>query len=133
MKIQAFRWLSLLTGLLYLWLFYQLLFTPAQMLRSFGVEADAHTVYLAKRISVLMLGFSILLFLSSPLLPSRGRAVIATAVAVNMAGFAINSYWGAAHHILSDSVIPLIGGIESVVALSFGVFATSDYLKTRAN
>ena len=131
MRSNPFRWLSLATGLLYLWLFYQLLFTPAQMLQSFGVGADVHTVFLAQRISVLMLGFSVLLLLSLGLPPSRARGAIAAAVSVNMAGFAINSFWGVTHGLLNDSAIPVIGCIEALVAAGYGVFAVSDFLKAR--
>ena len=123
--------LSLLTGLLYLWLFYQLLFTPVEMLKGFGVAADPHAIYLAKRISVLMLGFAVLLLLGLRLNPSAARAVIAAAVATNMAGFALNSFLGAAHGILTDPAIPLIGGIESFVALSYGFFAIADFRSSR--
>jgi hypothetical protein len=92
MNKNLFRWLSLLTGLLYLSLFYQLLFTPEQILQSFGVGAEPHVVYLARRISVLMLGFSVLVFLACNLRSSKARAVIATAMAVNMAGFAVTDF-----------------------------------------
>lgn len=130
MKRQWFKWLSLLTGLLYLWLFYQLLVTPDQILPSFGVEADVHTTFLARRISVLMLGFSVLLFLAAWLPQSKARAVIAAAVAVNMAGFAVNSFYGATHGYLTDRAIPVIGSIESLIALSFA-FSVAEYLKSR--
>jgi hypothetical protein len=129
MKQQGFKGLSLLTGLLYLWLFYQLLFTPAQMLQSFGVGADVHTVFLAQRISVLMLGFSVLAFLAFRLPQSKGRAIISSAIAVNMAGFAINSFWGATQGILADSAIPLVGCVEALIALAYGYFAVSDFRK----
>lgn len=127
MKNTLFKTLSLLTGLLYLWLFYQLLFTPIEMLKSFSLAADPHAVFLAQRISVLMLGFAVLLLLGWKLPPSLARAVIAAAVAVNMAGFAINSFWGAAHGCLTDPAIPVIGGIESFVAVAFGLFALADF------
>lgn len=127
-----FRWLSVPTGLLYLWLFYQLLFTPAQMLQGFGVGPEPHTVFLAQRISVLMLGFAVLLLLSLRLPRSRARVIIAAAVSVNMAGFAINSFWGAAHGILTDGAIPVIGGVEAFIAVGYGYFAVSDFLKSRA-
>ena len=126
MKAQLFKWFSVLTGLLYFWLFYQLLFTPAEMLRSFGVVADPHMLFLAKRISVLMLGFAALLFLGFRLPPSPGRAVISVAVAVNMAGFAINSFWGASHGVLTDPSIPVIGGIETFISLFYAVYALLD-------
>jgi len=129
MRPNLFRWLSLPTGLLYLWLFYQLLFTPAQMLQSFGVGADLHAVFLAQRISVLMLGFAVLLLLSLGLPRSKARAVIAAAVFANMAGFAINSFWGAGHGILTDSAIPLIGSIEAVIAIGYGFIAVTDFRK----
>jgi hypothetical protein len=78
-----------------------------------------------------MLGFSVLLLLGFRLGPSVARAVIATAVVVNMAGFAINSFWGAAHGNLTDPAIPIIGGIEAFIALSFGVVAVADFWITR--
>ena len=131
MRLNIFKWLSLLAGLLYLWLFYQLLFIPAQMLRSFGVGDDPHVVFLAQRISVLMLGFAVLLLLSLRLRPSVARAVIAAAVSVNMAGFAISSFWGAAHGILTDGAIPVIGSIEAFIAAGYGFFAVTDLLKHR--
>lgn len=121
-----FRWLSLATGFLYLWLFFQLLFTPIAMLRGFGVGAEPHMVFLAQRISVLMLGFAVLVLLSHRLPPSRARAVIAAAVAANMAGFAVNSFWGASHGILTDGAIPVIGGIETIIAVGYGWIAAVD-------
>lgn len=128
-RLNTFKWLSLLTGLLYLWLFYQLLCTPAQMLQSFGVGADPHTVFLAQRISALMLGFAVLVLLSLRLPSSRPRAAIAVAVSVNMAGFAINSFWGAGHGLLTDDAISVIGSIEAFIAISYGFFALADYRK----
>ncbi len=131
MRPNLFKWLSLPTGLLYLWLFYQLLFTPAQMLQSFGVGTEPHTVYLAQRISVLMLGFAVLVLLSLGLPPSKARAVIAAAVSANMAGFALNSLWGATHGILTDGAIPVIGGLEAFIAAGYGFSAVTDWRKSR--
>jgi len=129
MNNNLFRWLSLLTGLLYLSLFYQLLFTPEQILQSFGIGAEPYIIFLARRISVLMLGFSVLVLLACNLRSSKARAIIATAVAVNMAGFACNSFWGAALGILTDRAIPFIGGIETVIAIFYAVFAVTDFRK----
>ena len=126
-----YKWLSLPTGLLYLWLFYQLLFTPDQMLQGFGVGIEPHTVFLAQRVSVLMLGFAVLVLLSLGLPQSKTRAIISAAVSVNMAGFAINSFWGASHGILPDSAIPVIGGIEAIIAAGYGFYAVTDLLKSR--
>lgn len=131
MKKHSFKWLSLATGLLYLWLFYQLLFTPGEMLRSFGVEPNGGTLFLAKRISVLMLGFAVLTGLAVCLTRSTARAVIAAAVAVNMTGFAINTLWGAAHGNLIDPAMPVVGGVESFVALAYGWFAIADFRAAR--
>ena len=130
MNNNLFRWLSLLTGLLYLSLFYQLLFTPEQILQSFGIGAEPYIIFLARRISVLMLGFSVLVLLACNLRSSKARAVIATAVAVNMAGFACNSFWGAALGLLTDRAIPFIGGFETVIAIFYAVFAVTDFRKS---
>lgn len=129
MRPNFFRWLSLPTGLLYLWLFYQLLFSPAQMLQGFGVGADPHTVFLAQRISALMLGFAVLVLSSLGLPPSKARAAIAAAVFANMAGFSINSFLGAGHGILTDGSIPVIGSIEAVIASGYGFIAVTDFRK----
>lgn len=131
MQTQWFKWLSLLTGLLYLSLFYQLLFTPVQMLQGFGVGADAATIYLARRISVLMLGFAVLHFLGCRLARSPGRTAVAVAVAVNMGGFAIHSFWGSAHGLLTDPAIPVIGGLETFIAIAFAALAITDVLALR--
>jgi hypothetical protein len=131
MNKNLFRWLSVLTGLLYLSLFYQMLFTPEQILKSFGVLAETHIIYLTQRTSVLMLGFAVLVLLSCNLPSSKARGVFATAVAVNMAGFACNSFWGAAQGILTDPAIPYIGTIETVIAALYAAFAVSDFAKLR--
>lgn len=123
----VFLWLCRLTGLLYLSLFYQLLFTPAEILQSFNVPAEAPVIYLARRISVLMLGFSVLVLLAGRLPSSKARAVLATAVTVNMAGFACHSFWGAAQGLLTDSAIPFIGGLETLIAVLFALVAFADF------
>lgn len=131
-KPRLFLWASLLAGSLYLFLFYQLLFTPVEMLAGFGVAGEAHTVFLARRISVLMLGFAVLLFLSCRLESSFARVAIASAVAVNMAGFAVNSFYGVAGGLLGRDLI-VVGLVESVVAGVFGAFAVCDLLRLRRN
>ena len=130
MKQNLFRWLSLLTGLLYFWLFFQMLFTPEKILQTFGVGAEPHFIFLTRRISVLMLGFSVLVSLACNLRPSKARAVISTAVAVNMAGFACNSFWGMVFGMLTDPGIPFAGGTETVIAIFYAVFAVTDFRKS---
>lgn len=131
-KPRLFLWASLLAGSLYFFLFYQLLFTPVEMLAGFGVAGEAHTVFLARRISVLMLGFAVLLFLSCRLESSFARVAIAAAVAVNMAGFAVNSFYGVAGGLLGRDLI-VVGLVESAVACVFGAFAVCDLLRLRRN
>ena len=131
MKRLPYTLLSILTGLLYLWLFVQLLFTPVEMLRSFDVPPDAHMVFLAERISVLMLGFAILALFAVLLPPSRARALIHLSVAVNMGGFAVNSFWGASRGLLTDSAIPVIGCVESAIALAYLYCAVRDFVLSR--
>jgi len=129
-KPRFFTLASLLAGCLYFFLFYQLLFTPVEMLAGFGVAGEAHTVFLAQRISVLMLGFAVLLFAGCRLESSHARAASSLSVAVNMAGFAVNSVRGMANGLLGTD---LIAGavVESVVACVFGAFAIGDLLRWR--
>lgn len=131
-KPRLYLWASLLAGSLYLFLFYQLLFTPAAMLAGFGIAGEAHTVFLARRISALMLGFAVLLYSSCRLESSPARGVIAAAVAVNMAGFAANSFYGVAGGLLGRDLIG-VGLVESLVACVFGGFAFFDLLRRKGN
>ena len=87
--VNGFKVVSLLGAALFLWLFYSLLFSPGSVCDGFGIERSEALFVIARRASVLMLGFAVLLFLVRDVPPSPARRSIAAAVAVTFAGLAI--------------------------------------------
>lgn len=88
-KPVAYTVVVCLASCLYFYLFITLLFSPAQFLASVGVAGNEAAYFLARRASVLMLGFSVLSFQAARLRCLVTRQVIAIGIAVNMAGFAV--------------------------------------------
>lgn len=127
----SFKVLCLLVSALYFWLFMQLVFTPVEMLGFLRAPEMDIVHVLARRVSGLMLSFSVLLFLVRNARASAMRAAICVAVAVNMAVFASTGLYefsrGAAE---PDVFAPVVIEILSVVL--FGIVAVSDYRKCRA-
>lgn len=113
------------TSLLYFYLFVQLLAFPDAMLRGFGIEGSPGVHLLARRVAMLMLGFAVLVFLARKLPASAGRLAIATAVCVNMAGFASMGLFEFARGRLGADILVIVA-IETTVAVSFGVIALRD-------
>jgi hypothetical protein len=77
---------------LYLYLFVLLLFFPAKSLSDVGVAGHESAFFLARRASMLMLGFAVLSFQATKIRCLVTRQVVAVSIAVNMAGFAALSY-----------------------------------------
>jgi hypothetical protein len=68
--VNGFKILSLLTGLLYLYLAVDLFFFPGSALQGFGIQENEGVYFIARRVAMLMLGFTVLLFLARDARPS---------------------------------------------------------------
>lgn len=120
-----FHWACLATAALYGFLFVQLMWFPAAMLSDLGVDCTPGVCLVARRASMLMLGFAVLCVLARKLPPSPGRAVISAAVCVNMAGFAFMSGLEFARGTLGTGILPVMA-IEVIVALAFATATLAD-------
>ena len=130
--MKAFKILSILTSLLYFYLFYTLLFNPQGLCADFGLEGNEVVYFLAKRASMLMLGFGVLLLLGINLKEAKSRAVVAVSVAVCMLGFATMSGYEYFRGFVNAGILPAFV-IEIILGLAFLVLAVMNFTSQKQN
>lgn len=90
-KLTLFKCVSVANGLLFLFLFAQLLLTPAAFVSGVGLEPSEATSILGRRVSILMLGVAVLSVLSRNLPHSAARQSICISTGTTLIGLAIMS------------------------------------------
>jgi hypothetical protein len=124
-NLNKFKVTSILTSLLYFYLFISLLFFPESLCKELGITENDASLFFVKRASALMLGFSVLVFLVRNAIPSVIRQAISFSVAVNMFGFAISSIFGLIHGTVGTTF--LFGAIAEIfLTVVFLTFLISD-------
>ena len=83
-----FKIVSILTSLLFIFLFYQLFLNSDSFVIGLGLQSTASTSILSRRTSMFMLGLSILLFCSRNLSHSLARQYICLSTGITMLGLA---------------------------------------------
>lgn len=124
-NLNKFKTASILTSALYFYLFIILLLFPESLCEDFGIEGNETFYFLARRASMLMLGFSTLLFLVRNTIPSVSRQVIAFSVSLNMVGFALMGTFELVRGFLEISILQVIT-IELLVSVIFFFLFLSD-------
>lgn len=124
-KLKKFKIMSMLTSALYFYLFIVLLLFPDSLCKDFGIIGNETVYFLARRASMLMLGFSVLLFLCRNTPPSVVRQAVAFSVSLNMAGFAILGSFELIRGFVKTSILGAIS-IEVLVAAIYFSFLISD-------
>jgi len=129
-SFNSFRIISLLTAALYVFLFVSLFFFPDSIMEGAGIQGGEMAYFMARRTSMLMLSFAVLLILVSGAERSRLRAIIGLIVAFNMTGFAST---GISEYALGriDSHIRVSVCVELTVSALFAVQSFSDLRKIR--
>ncbi len=92
-KTGGFEITSVLAALLFLALFVTLLLFPGALCDTFGIQGSDALFILARRASMLMLGFAVLLLAVRHAPPSPARRAVSLATGVTMAGFAAMGSW----------------------------------------
>lgn len=108
----------IITALLFIFLFYTLQFEPSKLCSDLGLEGNEVSYFLAKRASILMLGFGVLLLLAVNIEEKKGRFVISTSVAVCMLGLAFMSGYEFFRGFVNNGIIPPLV-IETLIGLIF--------------
>jgi hypothetical protein len=116
----AFKIVSVLAAALYAALFVSLLVFPASSCRGFGLTVSDSLILLARRASMLMLGFSALAFLSRNAQPSPLRRAISFAVGINMAGFAASGTYELLRGALAQTMWGAVAVEVTLAVLYFG-------------
>jgi hypothetical protein len=106
-----------MTACLYLYLFVLLLLFPAKFLADIGVAGHESAFFLARRASMLMLGFAVLSFQATKVRCLTTRQVVAASIAVNMAGFAVLSCTEYGRGFANAGILPP-AVIESLLTVS---------------
>ncbi len=121
----AFQIVSLLAAALYAYLFVALLVFPEASCRSFGLTVSDSLTVLARRASMLMLGFSAIAFLSRNAQPSPLRRAISLAIGINMAGFAASGTYELLRGALASSMWGAVATEVTLAVLYLG-FCVAD-------
>jgi len=117
-KVKPFKVISCLTAALYTYLFFILLCAPNSLLKSVGVAGNESAFFLARRASMLMLGFAVLTFgvRNSP--SSITRQAISISISVCMAGLSVLSGFEYFRGFASKGILPPCA-IELVFAVVY--------------
>jgi len=115
-----YKVLSILTSVLFVYLFFLLLLNSESLIIDVGLEPSVSSAFLAKRTSTFMLGISVLMFSSRNLLPSKARQNICLATGTTMLGLSIMGTYELVNGNINSSILPAIL-IELAVAISFGI------------
>lgn len=119
-KPATYRIVSYAAALLYLYLFSLLLFAPQSFLMDIGVAGNESAYFLARRASMLMLGFAILTFSGRNAPSSPARQAIMLAVALSMGGMAGLSFFEYFRGFANGGILPA-GAVETILAGVYGL------------
>ena len=115
---KTYRVVSYITTALYLYLFVFLLSDPHSFLQSVGIEGTESAYFLARRASMLMLGFAIVSFFGRNAPSSVARQAITLSIAISMAGLCGMSSFEYARGFANAGILtPAI--VESVLAVMY--------------
>ena len=120
-KQNTYQIVSYLTAALYFYLFVMLLFFPGSFLNGIGIETTESAEFLAKRAAMLILGFAVLTFFGRKISHSPARQVMALAIGVNMAGFALMGLFEFWRGFVNAGILTAVT-IESILAASYFLF-----------
>jgi len=120
-KQNIYQIVSYLTAALYFYLFVMLLFFPGSFLNDIGIKTTESAEFLARRAAMLMLGFAVLAFFGRKTSFSPARQVMALAISVNMAGFALMGLFEFWRGFVNAGILTAVT-IESILAASYFLF-----------
>ena len=124
--MKVYKILSILTSLLFFYLFYTLMFDVQGLCSSLGLEGNEVSDFLAKRASMLMLGFGVLLLVGANVKASACQVVISMGVAVCMLGLGTMSGYEYFRGFVNSGMLPpmiveLVLGVAFLVSGLFGM------------
>ena len=122
----------IITALLFFFLFYTLQFEPENLCSDLGLQASEVACLLAKRASILMLGFGVLLTLARNIEEKKCRFVISASLSVCLLGLAYMSGYEFFRGSVSSGIIPplIIETLIGLIFLTLAFFNIKDKTQT---
>jgi len=131
-KFNFFKILSIITSVLFAYLFFLLHFNSESFLKDLGLQSSGTTLFLAKRVSIFMLGISVLMFCSKGLPHSKSRQIICFATGITMLGLSCMGTYELIEGNVNSSILTAII-IEIILAISFGIIIYSNRMTEFTN
>lgn len=129
-KVNKFKIASILTSLLYFFLFISFFLFPEDLCKDVGLTGSEPANFLVRRASMLMLGFAVITFLTRNMQASKMRQAISFSVGLNMLGFAFTEVFEMIRgYDYSAFIGPMV--IEILVAIVFFTICISDWRKLK--
>ena len=120
LNLNLFKIVSLLTSVLFAYLFFTLLFNSDSFIRGLGIQSCESSLFIGRRASIFMLGISILMLGSINLPNSKARQVICLATGITMFGLACMGSYEFIRGTVNSSILMAIT-IETILGISFGI------------
>ena len=116
--LKIYKIVCIVTSVLFIVLFLQLFLSPGPFVKDLGLQPSVATSVLGRRVSIFMLGISILLFCSRGLSHSKARQFICLSTGITMVGLAcMGTYEYFMKTVNSSIFIAII--IETILGFSF--------------
>lgn len=129
--MKFYKIICILTGLLFAFLFTQLLLKTSGFISGLGTEPCQSAIILGRRASIFMLGISVLMAGSFNLQSSKVRQVICASMAVVLLGLPATGTYELIKGTVNSSMIQAIA-IEVSLGISFLIVFFGDLKKNRA-
>ena len=123
--MKRFQVLSMCTSALCFYLFCSLLFAPQSFFADLGIEGTETAYFVGRRASMLMLGFSVLLFLGRNTAHSPARQAIALSICVAMLGLSLTGIYEFARGFVANGILMPIAIELTLAAAYFYVWLTN--------
>jgi len=129
--VKAFyKILSILTSVLFVYLFILLFFNSDSFIKDIGLEPSIASLVLARRAAMFMLGIVVLTFASRNLPSSKARQIICMSLSLTFFGLScMGAYEYANGNVNSSISVSIV--IETILWLSYGIVFMKDRKEKR--
>jgi hypothetical protein len=127
-----FKMVSIITSILFAYLFFQLLLTPVSFVNDAEAQSSEATSILCRRTSMFMLGLSVLLFSARKLPHSPARQHICLSTAITMIGLACMGSYELIRGTVNSSMLTAIT-IETILGTSFLILFFKEIMRKQSN
>ncbi|WP_070972003.1 hypothetical protein [Vibrio sonorensis] len=114
--MNVFKWVCLLTALLFAYLFSLLLFSPDAFLADVGLESTLEANFIAKRTSIFMLGMGLLCLSGIGIKDSYGKSSLSMIMVIVMLGLAILGFYEWNRGVVNEGIFVAV--VTELVLLS---------------